>query len=158
MVTTQHLVNTTVIYNIKSQCRNLSTTSTNYSFWALEKRKGTKTHFWQYFFVSYITTCIALMNFMTVRSRIFWLENTAPPLREDHWVKLKKDWRTYHRLLLFNSIAMHEAGKLNATMTVIPAFRSTLAFFDKICDCAHYPISGINCNHDFYTWMECASI
>ena len=57
------------------------------------------------------------------KSRLFWLENTAPPLREDHWVKVKKDWRTYHRLLLFHSIAMHEANRLNATMTVIPAFR-----------------------------------
>ncbi len=87
-------------------------------------------------------TCIYLSRNHLTHSRIFWLENTAPPLREDHWVKLKKDWRTYHRLLLFHSIAMHQADKLNATMTVIPAFRSTLAFFDKICDCAHYPISG----------------
>lgn len=72
-------------------------------------------------------------------TRIFWMENTAPPLRQDHWVVEKKDWRTYHRLMIFHSLAVNEARGLNASMTVIPAFRSTLALFDKICDCAHYP-------------------
>jgi hypothetical protein len=70
------------------------------------------------------------------------MENTAPPLRQDHWVVEKKDWRTYHRLMIFHSIAINEAISLNATLTVIPAFRSTLALFDKICDCAHYPSSA----------------
>lgn len=82
-------------------------------------------------------------NFKQIqKTRLFWLENTAPPIRQDHWVIEKKDWRTYHRLVLFNTIAMHEARGLNASLTVLPAFRSTLALFDKMCDCAHYSISA----------------
>ena len=61
---------------------------------------------------------------------------------KDHWVVLKKDWRTYHRLLVFNYLALREAKKLNVSLTFLPAFQSTLALFDKNCDCAHYPISA----------------
>ena len=143
VVTTQLRVSTSASSTTNNQCRRSLATSTVYSLSTQAKRRGTNDNwFTQNPFHNQPCdwTCLLLLLFR--HSRIFWLENTAPPLREDHWVKLKKDWRTYHRLLLFHSIAMQEANKLNATMTVIPAFRSTLAFFDKICDCAHYPISG----------------
>jgi hypothetical protein len=77
------------------------------------------------------------------KTNLFWLENTAPPLRQDYWVILKKDWRTYHRLVLFHAIAMEEMRKFdNMPISVVPAFHSTLALFDKMCDCAHYPTSA----------------
>ena len=47
------------------------------------------------------------------------------------------DWRTNQRLLLYDQVAKREVGKYN--ISVIPAFQSTLAFFDKLCDIAHYP-------------------
>ena len=72
------------------------------------------------------------------KTKFFWLENTAQPLRQDHWVFDKKDWRTLHRLYMFDKIAKQEMGKANFPYRLIHAFHSTLALFDKMCDCAHY--------------------
>jgi hypothetical protein len=78
------------------------------------------------------------------RGKIFWLENSAQPLREDHWVIEKLDWRTYHRLILFDAQAKEIfANKyLDLNVGLIPAFHSTMALYDKICDCAHFPNSA----------------
>lgn len=80
------------------------------------------------------------------RSRIFWVENTAQPLREDHWVIQKLDWRTYHRLILFDAQAKQQIAYYHRLhgleVGIVPAFYSTMALYDKICDCAHYPASA----------------
>ena len=78
---------------------------------------------------------------------VMWLDITAQPLRQDRYVISKADWRTYHRLLLFRAIAWKELhGTSDGSkypnelkMETIPAFSSTLAVFDKMCDNAHYP-------------------
>jgi hypothetical protein len=77
-------------------------------------------------------------------AKLIWLENTAPPLRQDHWVIEKEDWRTYHRLILFDSLAKKAMKNRTDRLDIglIPAFYSTLALFDKMCDCAHYPSSA----------------
>ena len=108
-------------------------------------------------------------------SQVFWLENTAQPLRQDRYTFQYKDWRTYHRLILYDAIAKDLINDLNMAISVIPvpyvsvtlfsrslflffilhehtpyysflcmgkAFYSTLALFDKMCDCGHYDISA----------------
>ena len=37
--------------------------------------------------------------------QLYWLENTAQPLRQDKYTEYYKDWRTYHRLMMFDEIA-----------------------------------------------------
>ena len=78
---------------------------------------------------------------------MLWLDMTAQPLRQDKYVIMKQDWRTYHRLMIFQAIAMKEIKGIDPgskypnaiKMQVIPAFASTLTMFDKMCDNAHYP-------------------
>lgn len=61
------------------------------------------------------------------KAQLFWLENTGPILRQDYWVIVKEDWRTYHRLLLFDAIAKNEMSKKpSLDFGIIPAFYSTL--------------------------------
>ena len=72
--------------------------------------------------------------------KYFYLESVAPPVQEDE-VKLNDvDMRTYHRMMIHDAIAMRELrlnfGKL---INSVSAFGSTLAMFDKLCDCTHYP-------------------
>ena len=33
-------------------------------------------------------------------------------------------------------------SKFDLDMKIVPAFQSTLALLDKMCDCAHYPTSS----------------
>jgi len=65
-------------------------------------------------------------------TRVFWLENTAQPLRQDDFTFFYKDWRTYHRLIMFDSIAASLIDRIQAPVTTLPAFYSTLALFDKM--------------------------
>jgi hypothetical protein len=65
-------------------------------------------------------------------ARVFWLENTAQPLRQDDYVFFYKDWRTYHRLMLFDAIAKSVIDRLHIPVTTLPAWHSTLAMFDKM--------------------------
>ncbi len=73
-------------------------------------------------------------------THFYWLENCAQPIRADHFVHDYKDWRTSHRLILFDSIVKDLIAGIDLQMTIVPAFQSTLALFDKMCDCAHYPV------------------
>lgn len=73
------------------------------------------------------------------QTKFFWLESTAQPLRADSFVHHYRDWRTYHRLYVFDIIAKSAIKDVGLTARVIPAFSSTLSLFDKMCDCAHYP-------------------
>lgn len=62
----------------------------------------------------------------------------AIPLHQDNNLIEYRDWRTYHRLLLFDNI-VKEILKSIKYVRVVPAFQSTLALVDKFCDCGHYP-------------------
>ena len=46
--------------------------------------------------------------------------------------------KSYHRLLLFNEIAKQTLKTNKLRYQVITAFASTLALYDKLCDCDHY--------------------
>lgn len=81
---------------------------------------------------------------MVGKRKLFWVESVAIPLHQDSNVIEYKDWRTYHRLLLFDSIAKNRLRifKPISNVHVVPSFQSTLALFDKLCDCGHYPASA----------------
>jgi hypothetical protein len=63
---------------------------------------------------------------------LFWLESTAQPLRQDFWVFEKKDWRTWHRLLLFDALAKDAFVRYQLKIRILPAFDSTMSLFDKV--------------------------
>ena len=89
-----------------------------------------------------------------------WLESVPQPIRNDRWFIDYKDWRTYHRLDIFNQFAhqimtritntTEESEKkgidqqdkdqniLHGGFTVIPAFNNMLPFSEKLCDNGHY--------------------
>ena len=74
--------------------------------------------------------------------KVIWIENVAIPLHQDEGVISNRDWRTYHRLLLFTDIAQNAIFKSGVPVQIVPAFQLTLAAFDKYCDCTHYPSAG----------------
>ncbi len=76
------------------------------------------------------------------KSKLFYLENSAVPLRQDGRSVAEVDRRTYHRLIMFDAIAKHEMQKAGLHVHYVPAFDSTLALFDKFCDCGHFPYSA----------------
>ena len=100
------------------------------------------------FTYSQYTTAVETL-FRAIRSKypkpsfkLFWLENVAIPLHQDHNVIFYKDWRTYHRLLLFDSIAKQAMKTyLTPVPLVVSAFQSTFALFDKHCDCGYKSLS-----------------
>ena len=51
-----------------------------------------------------------------VEIQVFWLQNTAQPLRQDKFTYIYKDWRTYHRLILFDAIAAAVFKRLNVAI------------------------------------------
>ena len=75
------------------------------------------------------------------KNHYFYLESVAPPLQEDENKIHDADLRTLHRLMIYDSIAFQQLKKyFNAELiNRIPAFSSTLAMYDKMCDCTHYP-------------------
>jgi hypothetical protein len=81
---------------------------------------------------------------MKTPTTLFWLENTAQTLRQDEYIERTVDWRTYHRLTLFDAIVREEVKKtIPKQMHFVPAFQSSFAMFDKLCNCGHYPDSAI---------------
>lgn len=48
----------------------------------------------------------------------------------------------HFRLILFDQIAKEELQSSMLAYRLIHAFESTLAVFDKMCDCAHYTPSA----------------
>ena len=75
-------------------------------------------------------------------SYFFYVENTAVPLRQDADSKAELDKRTYHRSIMYDAIAKHEIQKAGLQVRYINAFYSTLALFDKFCECGNYPRSA----------------
>lgn len=91
-----------------------------------------------------------------------WLESVPQPLRNDKWFISYKDWRSYHRLKLFNQEANfivqngymskdHHGHKYRSIQSVqekeiqqhtgfsvISAFSTTMPYIDKLCDNAHF--------------------
>ena len=59
------------------------------------------------------------------KRQLYWVESVAIPLHQDHNVIDYKDWRTYHRLLLFDNIVKQALKSFNCAR-VVPAFQSTL--------------------------------
>lgn len=84
---------------------------------------------------------------LPVPTTIFWVENTAQPLRQDDYIISHDDWRTYHRLVLYDAIVAEEAKKIwpppQVHWNVVPAFHSSLAVYDKLCNCGHYADSAM---------------
>lgn len=74
--------------------------------------------------------------------KYFWIESVAIPLHQDDGVIKYQDWRTYHRLHLYNALAENVIRASSLSIHVIPAFQSTMSLFDKMCDCGHYPSSS----------------
>jgi hypothetical protein len=64
--------------------------------------------------------------------KYFWIESVAIPLHQDDGVIKFKDWRTYHRLHLYNALAEEVIRKSNLSIAIIPAYQSTMSLFDKV--------------------------
>ena len=71
-------------------------------------------------------------------SNFAWLESVPQPLRYDEWFRGYRDWRSYHRLNVYN----YEANKLvtKANFSIVHAFSALMPFIDKLCDNAHYAV------------------
>ena len=104
---------------------------------------ASSSHYTFYKFTSVVNTFFERIQEFTSKSRktkkIIWVENVAIPLHQDQGVIMNRDWRTYHRLLLFAVIAQNAIIKTKVPVPIVPAFHVTLAAFDKYCDCTHYP-------------------
>jgi hypothetical protein len=61
-------------------------------------------------------------------TKLFWVESVAPPLHQDQQTIEFKDWRTYHRILLFGHIASEQLQKMKIPIQMVPAFQSTFIF------------------------------
>jgi hypothetical protein len=70
-----------------------------------------------------------------------WVESNPQPLRNDHYVQETKDWRTEHRLSMFNDFSNTLFRHHN--YTVIDTFSSLLPLYESGCDSAHYTASGM---------------
>ena len=72
---------------------------------------------------------------------LFWIESLAPPLHIDEHSIQRQDQRTYHRMLIYHQIVQDEIlhKGLKNRIALVPGFQSTLALFDKMCDCEGYP-------------------
>ena len=59
-----------------------------------------------------------------ISTKLFWVESVAPPLHQDQQTVEFKDWRTYHRILLFGHIASEQFLKMKIPIQIVPAFHS----------------------------------
>lgn len=76
------------------------------------------------------------------KTQFIWVENSAEPIRADVNYQQSENKKTYHRLLLFDSIARLALKKFKVRFSTIASFSSTLPLYDKMCDCVHYPKSA----------------
>jgi hypothetical protein len=75
-----------------------------------------------------------LGNYST--EKVVWIESVPLPLRQDNDYLQSFDWRTLHRIHLFNHISSQIFVRHN--YTVISAFEPVLPFVENMCDNAHY--------------------
>lgn len=66
----------------------------------------------------------AIVTSRMISTKLFWVESVAPPLHQDQQTVEFKDWRTYHRILLFGHIASEELLKMKIPIQIVPAFQS----------------------------------
>lgn len=88
---------------------------------------------------TYVKNADASTSGVTQKNFI-WMESNPQPFRNDSWVVQFKDWRTQHRLLLFNEVA--NSIFLSHNYTVMYNFQSLLPFVESICDGAHFIATG----------------
>ena len=73
-------------------------------------------------------------------NRFVFIETLPMPVRNDKYVKSFKDWRTLHRLFVYNRIAEKLFKQHNYSF--LPTFETLLPLIDKFCDNAHYTAAG----------------
>jgi hypothetical protein len=69
---------------------------------------------------------VAVTGSYKKKSKLMWVENFAVPVHQDKGNIGHKDWRTYHRLLLFAVIAQKKIRESNVPMIIVPAFQGIL--------------------------------
>ena len=89
-----------------------------------------------------VNNLMNLLNDSTLyinKNNFAWIESTPIPFcNSERAVIVHKDWRTFHRLLMFNQEANQIVQSYNYTM--IPTFSSLLPFVDgATCDPWHFP-------------------
>ncbi len=73
-------------------------------------------------------------------STFVWMESVPQPVRQDKWVIEAKDWRTLHRLQVYNDYSNELFKQHN--YTVISQFNALLPLYEAGCDFAHYTAIG----------------
>ena len=73
-------------------------------------------------------------------NRFVFIETLPMPVRNDKFVKSFRDWRTLHRLYVYNRIAEKLFKQHN--FSFLPTFETLLPLVDKFCDNAHYTAAG----------------
>eukprot|EP01033_Poteriospumella_lacustris_P016215 gene16215-11601_t len=71
-----------------------------------------------------------------------WVESNAQLFRQDAYVFRYRDWRTLHRLKLFNAVAEDVLRGAGFT-TVVRVFHELLPFVHDLCDLAHYTVPRV---------------
>lgn len=66
-----------------------------------------------------------------------WIESNPLPIRQDHFVIDMKDWRSLHRVKLFNIIA-EDILRASGFSNILRTFQMQLPFAHEACDVAHY--------------------
>jgi hypothetical protein len=66
-----------------------------------------------------------------------WIESNPLPIRQDHYVIENKDWRTLHRIKMFNIIA-EDILRSSGFTNIVRTFQESLPFAHEACDIAHY--------------------
>ena len=65
-----------------------------------------------------------------------YVSSNPQPIRNDIYVDEANDWRTEHRILMYNRIANRLFLRLN--VPIIKTFDILLPFVESLCDNAHY--------------------
>lgn len=69
-------------------------------------------------------------------TQFVWVESFPAPLSAAYWVAHHGDWRTVHRLYMFNNLATAIFSKLGSP--IIRVFDNCLPLIETLCDSAHY--------------------
>jgi hypothetical protein len=76
------------------------------------------------------------------RENFAWYESNAQLFRQDAYVFKFQDWRTLHRIKLFNAVAEDVLRGAGYT-TFIRVFHELLPFVHDVCDISHYTVPRI---------------
>lgn len=96
--------------------------------------------------VRYYSTIVRLATMLQqaryTRNNFAWYESNPQPMRQDVYVYKFKDWRTLHRIKLFN-ILSEDILRENGYTTFIRVFNEFLPFVHGVCDIAHYSVATV---------------